>query len=112
MSSHRVVLSKLFRQAGLRQADVAEMMGYKSASMIGMMLKGERNIGRQELDRMCEIVGITFVELASKSDDLKIAKSDNALVAAQIMDSLSADLQEDALTVLKALKVIDKHFGL
>lgn len=111
MASYRQVLANLFRLAGLRQSDVAARMGYKSASAIGMMLSGQRAIGRKELELMCQIANTTLVELAAQSDDLKLANTYEAIAAADIMDSMPQDMREDALTMLKAMRAKAKHFS-
>lgn len=104
MASHIAVLAKLIREAGLRQSDIAVKMGYKSPSAVGMMLSGQRKLGRKELLKMLEIIGVSLIDLASQSDDLKIAKTEEAVIAAEILDELSKDDRDEAILLLKAIK--------
>lgn len=88
---HTVILARLLKAKGLRQEDVARALGYKSPSAIGMMLRGERAMGREELEKMCELAGITILALAEQSDDLHLAKRAEAIEAAAIIDEMSSD---------------------
>ena len=46
-------------------------------------------MGREELKRMCELAGVTLVELAGLSDDLKITKRAESAEAAAILDNMT-----------------------
>ena len=109
MANHLQVLAKIFKATGLTQADVAKHMYYKSPSMISMVLRGERGMGLEELMKMCDIAGITLAELASKSDDLKLTETTEALEAASIIDALPGELRQDALDFIKGLAARNKH---
>ena len=103
MRSYRTILAARLKAAGLRQSDVARELGYNSPSAIGMMLAGKRGIGRMELERMCSLAGITLVELAAKSDDLKLTNTPEATEGAGIIDGLSPEKRALAIQMLKAM---------
>lgn len=109
MAIHMKVLAKLLKTAGLKQAEVAKRMGYNSPSMISMVINGKRNLGRDELLKMCQIAGITLAELASQSDDLPITKTKEAVLAASIIDGLPENLRKDALDFIKGLAAQNRH---
>lgn len=104
MRAYRVILAQKLKDAGHRQSDVAKALGYSSPSAIGMMLRGERQIGRQELEKMCELAGITIIELAGLSNDLKITKTEEALEGAEILDGLPPAELAAAMAMLRALR--------
>lgn len=104
MRAYRSILAQKLKEAGYRQSDVAKALGYNSPSAIGMMLRGSRSIGREELLKMCELAGISLVELAGLSDDLKITKTTEALEGAEILDSLPPDQLAAAIAMLRALR--------
>ena len=89
MRSHLAILKTMLKERKLTQHDVAKALGYKSASAVGMMLRGERPMARVVLDKTCELAGITLVALAAISDDLHIAQNLEAVEAAAILDDMT-----------------------
>lgn len=104
MRAYRIILAQKLKEAGLRQSDVAKALGYNSPSAIGMMLSGKRGIGRMELEKMCDLAGITLVDLSNMSDDLKLTNTPEASEGASIIDALPPDKRELALQMLRAIK--------
>lgn len=107
MKEHLDILAKLLATAGLRQSDIAEQLGYKSASAIGMMLRGERQLTRSDLERMCELAGTTIVGLAELSDDLILTKRREAVEGAAILDMLPEQELYAVMAVLRAFRSKD-----
>jgi transcriptional regulator with XRE-family HTH domain len=105
MTDHLTILTQLFAAADLRQSDVAEKLGYKSASAIGMMLRGERQIARADLERLCNLAGTTIIGLAELSDDLKLSNRSESIEGAAILDSLPESEFQAAMAVLRAFRV-------
>lgn len=104
MRGYRAILAKRFKEKGLTQSEVSKRIGYSSGSTVGMMLRGDRTIGREDLERMCEVAGITLIELASLSDDLKLTTTHEATEAASILDALPPEKRELAMQMLRAIK--------
>lgn len=103
MRKHLTILASLLKAQGLTQKAVADRLGYDSASAVGMMLRGERLVGREELMRMCELAGVTLVQLASMSDDLRIARTAEAAEGAAILDELTPEQRLAAIAMLRAM---------
>lgn len=104
MRSHLTILSRLLKEKGLRQEDVAKALGYKSASAIGMMLRGERRMEREVLEKICELAGVTIVELAAISDDLHIARRPEAVESAAIIDEMTPEEVAAVMPLLRAYR--------
>lgn len=104
MRSHLLILSQLLKAQGLRQSDVAKALGYQSASAVGMMLRGERTMGREELEKMCTLAGITVVALAAASNDLHLAKRPEAIEGAAILDEITPEELAAAMALLRAYR--------
>lgn len=104
MRKHLDILSALLDERGLTQGEVAKRLGYKSASAVGMMLRGERGMSRDVLERMCDLAGISLVSLAAQSDDLKVTKRAEALEAAKIIDELTEDQLAALMPLLRSYR--------
>jgi hypothetical protein len=79
-------------------------MGWKSPGTAGHKLIGRTDFGEGELARMCELAGMTIIELASQSDDLPwFSKRKGVAEGASILDSLSDAQFEAAIQMLRAL---------
>ena len=104
MRKHLDILSALLDERGLTQGEVAKRLGYKSASAVGMMLRGERGMSRDVLERMCELAGISLVSLAAQSDDLKVTKRAEALEAAKIIDELTEEQLAALMPLLRSYR--------
>lgn len=103
MREHRRILASILKSKDLSHADIAKRMGWKSASAVGNKLRGERDWNSGELARMCEIAGITILQLAEMSDDLMLAKNQDTVTIARIADELPPALREQALQYLKSI---------
>jgi predicted transcriptional regulator len=104
MRSHLSILSSLLSKRGIKQVDVAKALGYSSQSMVSMMLRGERPVGRAELEKMCELAGVTLVALAEMSDDLVIARRPEAVEGAAILDEIPTAELAAAMALLRAYR--------
>jgi transcriptional regulator with XRE-family HTH domain len=101
---HIPILKALLEAKGIHQGHIAERLGYKSASAIGMKLREERGLERRELEVMCEMAGITVVHLASISDDLHLTKRPEASEGAVILDELDENDLHAAMTLLRTMR--------
>lgn len=101
---HREILADLFHAQRITLDVIAARMGWKSPRTVAHKLRGTRDWATGELERMCTIAGITIVQLAEMSNDLHLAKTQEALTAARIVDSLPEGSRERALQYLKALQ--------
>ena len=104
MRKHRAILANLLKEKGYSHAKLASLLGYNSASAVGMMLRGQRLMGREELTKMCELAGITILELASMSDDLILTKRPESAEAAVILDAMSAAELMAIMPLLRSYK--------
>ena len=104
MRSYLRILAKALKKAGLSHRDIATAMGWKSAGAAGHKLRGIRPITAGELQRMCELAGITLVDLAAASDDLKLVKKPKAAQLASIGDDLSDEKLALLLEIAKSYR--------
>ena len=104
MRAHLPILASLLRKKGVSQAAVAKALGYKSQAMVSMMLRGERPVGRAELEKMCELAGVTIVGLAGMSDDLVLTKRPEALEGAAILDEIPAEQLAAVMGLLRSYR--------
>lgn len=103
MREHRRILASILKSRDLSHADIAKRMGWDSPSAVGNKLRGERDWKSGELERMCEIAGITIIQLSEMSDDLVLTKHHETVTIARIADELSPALREQALQYLKSI---------
>jgi transcriptional regulator with XRE-family HTH domain len=108
MRSHLAILKTLLREKGLTQKDVAIALGYQSPSAVGMMLRGERAMAREVLEKACDLAGITLVALADMSNDLHLTQHAEAVEAAAILDDMTP---EERAAVMPLLRSYRKHKG-
>lgn len=105
MRQHRLILKQLFdSKPEITLPVIAAHMGWKSPRTAAMKLDGARGWKTGELARMCEIVGITVVQLSEMSDDLVLTKTNEAVTGARIIDGLPLADREAAIQYLKAIK--------
>lgn len=104
MRSHLTILAELLRARGITQAEVAKALGYKSQSQVSMMLKGERPVAREDLEKMCELAGVTIVALAEMSDDLKVTRRAEAAEGADILDNVTQEELAILMPLLRAYR--------
>lgn len=102
MRSYLRILASALQKAGLSHRDIATAMGWKSPGAVGHKLRGIRPITHGELERMCELAGITLVDLAAASDDLRIVKKPKAAELASIGDGLSDEKLALLLTIARS----------
>lgn len=104
MRSHLAILKQMLKSKGFTQKDIAVRLGYESASAVGMMLRGERSMGRVELEKMCVLAGTTIVGLSALSDDLHVMKSDDAAEGAAILDEMTPQELAAILPLLRSYR--------
>lgn len=88
----------------MSHAAIAKMMGWDSPGTVGHKLRGRNKWGPGELERMCEIAGMTLVMLAEQSDDLHLAKRRESVEAAAILDEISPEEVAAAMALLRAYR--------
>ena len=93
MRQHLQILARLLKDADISQQSAAERIGHKSGSTVGMMLRGERGMSRNDLESLCALVGITVVDLAAMSDDLIVTKHPESARLAALVDKLPAKIR-------------------
>jgi transcriptional regulator with XRE-family HTH domain len=104
MNGHLAILAGLLKDKGLRQSDIAQRLGYKSASAVGMMLRGERTMAREDLEQMCALAGITLVSLAAMAGDLRVAKHKESVEGAAILDDMSDEERASFMQLLRTYR--------
>lgn len=92
----------MLEDKGLKQGEVAKLMGFKSASAVGMKLRGERDITREELALMCKLAGTTIVELASISEGLAIGNHKDTTEIAARADRLTKEQRNAVLALVRS----------
>ena len=101
MRYHRIILKQLLdSKPEITLPVIAAHMGWKSPRTAAMKLSGERGWKTGELAKMCEIVGITVVQLSEMSDDLILTKHAQSVTAARIIDAMPLAKREAALQYL------------
>lgn len=104
MRYHRIILKQLLdSRPEITLPTIAAHMGWKSPRTAAMKLSGERGWKTWELAKMCEIVGITIVQLSEMSDDLHLAKHREAVTGARLIDDMPLALREAALQYLLSI---------
>lgn len=105
MRQHRLILKKLFdSRPEITLPIIAAKMGWKSPRTAAMKLDGKRGWKTGELAKMCEIVGITIIQLAEMSDDLIVTNTGEAVTAARLVDELPLTERLAALQYLMSIK--------
>ncbi len=101
MRSHRTILAAALKAQGHTHKTIAAAMGWKSPATVGHKLRGRNDWETGELAKMAELAGMTVVMLAEQSDDLVLAKRREALEGAAILDEITPDDLEAAMTILR-----------
>lgn len=104
MRSYRAILKMKLQDAGVSQREIAARMGWGSNSTVSHKLAGKRDWAEGELQRMCEIAGITVAWLADNSDDLVIAKNRTTTSIAAEADGLTEEQRQILLSLAKSMK--------
>ena len=102
--NHRAILAAALKAKGLSHADIAKVMGWDSPGTVGHKLRGRNKWGPGELERMCELAGMTVVMLAEQSDDLHLARRPEAIEAAAIVDEIDPAEVAAAMALLRAYR--------
>jgi predicted transcriptional regulator len=105
MRPHLDILADLLKDAGVSQQQAAEWIGHRSGSAVGMMLRGERGMSRLDLERLCELAGVTIAQLAAQSNDLVLTKHPEAVQAAALVDELPAEARKAMLILIRSYQV-------
>jgi transcriptional regulator with XRE-family HTH domain len=105
MRKHRRILADILQSKGYSHRDIAKHMGWKSASAAGNKLRGERDWASGELEKMCELAGITVIYLAELSDDLVLTKHPESVTGARMIDELSLAQREQALQYIRSISI-------
>jgi len=104
MRGHLTILASLLKDRGLTQGEIAKLIGYESASAVGMMLRGERAMSRETLEKICELAGVTVVSLAAMAGDLKVTKHHEAVEGASILDEMTPEERAAVMPLLRAYR--------
>lgn len=100
MRNYRDILKAKLKEAGLTQKTIAKQMGWVTQGAVSNKLLGKRDWVEGELQRMCELAGVTILWLAANSDDLKIAANRSTIEIALLVDSLSEAKRQGLISLL------------
>lgn len=100
---HLQVLDELRLEAGLLQNQLATRLGLSSPSAVSMLLNGKRDLDLEKLLKLCEILNISLIQLAAKSNDLPLTRTVEAAEAAAMLDGLEPQRRADALGALRLI---------
>lgn len=104
MDKHRSILKNKLREVGLTQKEIASRMGWSSQGTVSAKLNGDRDWSEGELARMCELAGITIVELAALSGDMSgFFKRQGVAEGASILEALNDDQFEAIMHILRVM---------
>lgn len=101
---HRLILAAALKKKGLNHVQIAKAMGWDSPATAGHKLRGRNDWRPGELERMCELAGMTIVSLAAQSDDLRVTKRAESVEGATILDDLPQDQLDAAMAMLRAYR--------
>lgn len=101
---HKIILARLLKDAGYTHASAAKAIGYRSGSAVGMMLRGERELGIGDLKNLCDLAGVSVVTLGSMSDDLVLTTHPETAAIAKEVDSMGPGAREAVWALIRALK--------
>lgn len=104
VAGHRAVLAAALKAKGMSHAKIAKAMGWRTPSTAGHKLSGRNDWHSGELERMCELAGITIVSLAAESDDLHLTNRPEAVEGAKILDEIPAEDLAIAIAMLRAYR--------
>lgn len=104
LRQHKVILARLLKEAGYSHAAAAKAIGFSSGSAVGMMLRGERGMGMEDLRKLCELAGVSVVTLASMSDDLVLTTSPETAELARELDGMTPEQRAAVRQMIAAIK--------
>ena len=103
MRNYRSILKSKLREAGLTQKQIATHMGWATQGAVSYKLNGIRDWSEGELQRMCELAGVTVAWLAENSDDLVITKNRKSITIATKADNLSDSQRDLVLSLIESM---------
>jgi transcriptional regulator with XRE-family HTH domain len=103
MRTYRSILKAKLREAGLTQKDIATRMGWATQGAVSYKLNGVRDWAEGELQRMCDLAGVTVAWLAENSDDLVITKNRKSATIASKADNLSESQRDLVLSLIESM---------
>ena len=104
MRSYRHILKSALKAKGLNHVQIAKVMGWDSPATAGHKLRGRNEWRPGELERMCELAGVTIMSLAAQSDDLKLTKRKEAVEGAAILDELPQNQLDAVMAILRSYR--------
>lgn len=78
-------------------------MGWKSPATAGHKLRGRNEWAEGELVKICELAGMTLIELADASDDLTLGRNQETTRAAKLFDRLPEDKRRSLLALIESM---------
>lgn len=104
MTQHLAILKKLLTDKKLTQGKIAKLLGYDSPSAVGMMLRGERSMSREVLEKLCDLAGVTVVSLAAMAGDLRVMNNPQAVEGAAILDDMTPEELAAIMPLLRSYR--------
>lgn len=101
MRSHRVILAELLKAKIGSHRAIAKELGWSPAK-VGHVLSGRNEFQPGELERMCELAGITYITLASQSDDMVPTKRPRVLRGAALLEGMTDQELEAMIALMEA----------
>lgn len=103
MRSYRAILSAKLKEAGLNQRQIAKAMGWSNQATVSLRLSGKRDWGEGELQRICELAGVTVLWLSENSDDLVLADNKKSVTIAALADKLSDEQRDAVISLIRSM---------
>jgi transcriptional regulator with XRE-family HTH domain len=103
MRTYRSILKSKLREVGMTQKGIAARMGWASQGTVSFKLNGDRDWSEGELQRMCELAGVTVAWLAENSDDLVITKNKKSITIASKADGLTEAQRDLVLSLIESM---------
>jgi transcriptional regulator with XRE-family HTH domain len=103
MRKYRAILHTKLKEAGLTHRKIAQGMGWSSNATVSMVLSGKRDWSEGDLQRMCELAGVTVTWLAENSDDLILAKHKSTVSIAAMADGLTEEQRQLLISFAKQM---------
>lgn len=105
MITYRSVLKAKLKETGLSQRQIATAMGWGNQATVSLRLTGKRDWAEGELAKMCELAGVTIIELAATSDDMPgFTRRKDTVVGAAILDRLPNNQFNAVMAMLRELQ--------
>ncbi len=104
MTTHRTILKDKLKESNIGHREIAERMGWASNATVSLKLAGKRDWSNRELERMCNIAGVTILWLADNSSDLVLARHKASISIALGADSLTDEQRQVVLSLINQMK--------